>query len=511
MAHLFVRAVSMAGLLLVSLAPPAVAAVYAGCPEPVRNTEGHHFYVDPVKGSMSGDGSRAHPWRTLAEVEKNGLFATKPTPWAVATGGAVTINAGAPIQPGDTVYLLSGDHGEVTIQGFFGKTLVGYANPEFITIEAAPGETPVIRRLDMLGGSKWVFRGLTFQSVNDTGKFATSRAGIPDRALVELRGQHENIILDNDNFLSAPDVSQWTMADWQKLRLNGIHDTAGACIAITNNKMWNIGFGIQTQKSDFVLIKDNTIDHFSDDAIDYGSSHLLIEHNRITNSLEDGDGFHRDAMQGQAWNEEAIVENVVIRNNTVIRLLDPNLRWPAYLQGIDTFDGIWKNVTVSNNIVVTDALHGISYYGAHGIVIKNNILIGDSGKALLCPDAQIDECPVHPVLYDHRYVPAINIHQSKANSPSTDVVIENNITTGIGVNLTSDGAVIKNNLCVLTSGKCVLGFPMNGKMIWSGKPGVVGDHNVIAGFDASSLFAAYDPMTMTYDFHLKRSNPAVAR
>ncbi len=32
------------------------------------------FYVDPVVGSMSNDGSQEHPWRTLEEVLDSGLI-----------------------------------------------------------------------------------------------------------------------------------------------------------------------------------------------------------------------------------------------------------------------------------------------------------------------------------------------------------------------------------------------------------------------------------------------------
>jgi hypothetical protein len=30
----------------------------------------------------------------------------------------------------------------------------------------------------------------------------------------------------------------------------------------------------------------------------------------------------------------------------------PNLPFPNHLQGIDTFDGDWENLTVSNNVII---------------------------------------------------------------------------------------------------------------------------------------------------------------
>ena len=94
------------------------------------------------------------------------------------TGVTIPRNPNAPIKPGDTVYLLSGDHGVINLQGAFGRDLVGYANSNFITIEALQGQTPIVRQLKVLGGSKWVFRGLTFESVNDTGFQTAAGAGL---------------------------------------------------------------------------------------------------------------------------------------------------------------------------------------------------------------------------------------------------------------------------------------------------------------------------------------------
>lgn len=70
---------------------------------------------------------------------------------------------------------MSGDHGAVSIQGAYGRrlpwtpNLAGFDNADVITIEAFLGQTPVIRKLKLIGGSGWVLRGLTFQSENHTG------------------------------------------------------------------------------------------------------------------------------------------------------------------------------------------------------------------------------------------------------------------------------------------------------------------------------------------------------
>jgi hypothetical protein len=510
--HRFPLLVALALLIAAAAQTAGSSPVYPGCASPAPVAGGSSHYVDPMHGSMSGDGSREHPWRTLQEVVADGLISTTPPRARKGFTGLFQGKPAGVIRPGDTVWLLSGDQGEVKLQGYFGKELEGYKNSEFITVAAAPGQTPVLRKLEILGGSRWAFRGLTFQSLNDTGQFAAGATTGKDYWLVALLGPHDNIVIDGDHFQSAGDVSRWTNDDWVRKRASGVVDEGGECVAITNNSLRNVGFGMQTQSSNKVLIDNNIINYFSDDGIDYGSSNLLITHNRITNSIEDGDGFHRDAMQGQPgkpYNAQAVAENIAIKDNVVIRLTDPALAHPGWLQGIDAFDGVWNNVEVSGNIVIVDAWHGISYYGVHGAHIFNNIVLGDGDRVLPCGSAAT--CAGKAAIVDRTAVPAIVIHSSKINQPSTKVVVENNITTGLRIDPKSPEVIVRNNLCLLTQGKCQVQMLMDGRMQWVGSPGVYGDHNVTADFDARALFTTYDTTRLAYDLKLIRRNPAVPR
>jgi hypothetical protein len=365
--------------------------------------------------------------------------------------------------------------------------------------------------LKVIGGSKWIFRNLTFESLNDTGEHAQGGSANKDYWLVSLIGPHQNIVFDGNRVLSQADVEAWGIEDWLDKRASGVLDTGGECIAITGNDVRNIGFGIQTQKSSQVVIDGNIIDYFSDDGIDYGSNQLIISNNKITNSIEDGDKFHRDAMQGQPYDGATTVTDVKITDNTVIRIVDKSLKFPGFLQGIDTFDGIWRDVTVRRNIVITDSSHGISYYGVHGVEISDNIVLGDGGKVLPCYNVGIEDCESKSLSVDKTQTPSIRIRASKTNDPSSDVVIKDNITTGLDIGPDTTNAKVHNNLCVPTAGKCTIALPANGRAAFFGKPGVYGDHNIIGNLDAKALFTAYDPVSMQYDLTLKRPDPATAK
>jgi Right handed beta helix region len=518
-----VRASLLACLLLVIglLAMPAAAAsavVYPGCQEPAAKPGGRSFYVDPVHGSSQGEGSRAHPWRTLEQVVHDGLFLSTPRRGGGGpaeagarvgkAAAALVLGHGPPIRGGDTVYLMSGDHGAVTLQGYFGHELEGYANDDFITIAAAPGQTPVLRQLKLIGGAKWVFRGLTFQSLNPNPDHAAGGSNVKDYFLVSLTGPHDNIVLDRNHFLSATDVSNWGMQDWITKRVSGVLDYQGACVALTNNTLENIGTGLQTQSSSKVLIQGNVIDHFADDGMDFGSSELLIANNRITNSVEDGDGIHRDGMQGQPNLPTSVLTDVTIRDNTVIRLLDPSLRFPAYLQGIDAFDGVWRNVKITGNVVITDANQGISFYGGHGLVISHNALLGDSGKLLPCGSIKFEACLAATVVTDiGRIPPRIVAEHGKDGSPSSDVVISKNITSALDIDVATVGVQIIDNLCTPSSERnCMFGYPVGATKLWAGKPGRYPGNNVIADYRPSDLFVAYDPVGLKYDLRRRKAS-----
>lgn len=112
------------------------------------------FYVDPVNGDPSGNGSLADPWQSIEQVINGKLIETQT--WASLPYSAgtplVPKNAGAPIKAGDTLWLKSGYHGDLNI-------LRAY-NTAPITIAAVPGERPRLGHVDIVAASNWVLRGL---------------------------------------------------------------------------------------------------------------------------------------------------------------------------------------------------------------------------------------------------------------------------------------------------------------------------------------------------------------
>jgi hypothetical protein len=482
---------------------PGAVAVYPGCSQPAAAPR-HVWHIDPVRGRPDGDGSAAHPWKSLQAVVSappgagaSPLLATAPW-WHAAPGGWTWApNPDAPVKPGDALMLMSGDYGDVNIS-VYGQAIV---NPEFVTVEAAPGETPVFRSLFVGAASKWRFAGVKVQSL--------AKGYDP---LVHVGGQgaalpSTDIVLDGLDISSADNVDDWTQADWlAKARWAGVAvagspEGGSSCTSISHTSLHNVRVGA-TLMGDKTLFTNNRLNYLGDDFIDYAASDLIISRNTLTNSLILGDGNHQDFMQGQIGvlapgTKTNHFRNIVIDRNLAIRQTDPNLKFPGYIQGIDAFNVDWHDITVSNNIVITSACHGISYASVHGGLIVNNTLLDDNslvgtkdaGGRVMCR-------------------PWIGVSSvTHEGSPSNDVVVRNNVANVFDVDTSLPGVVMDHNLCPVDERGCTIVSRVDGKPRWDRAPGVYGggaaSANVIDDAGPSATFVHFDPRAFAFDIRLK--------
>ncbi len=140
--------------ILLSLA----LAVLAG-PATTALAQPRTFYCDPGPSgdTANHDGlSREAPWGTLASVFTARKIKQRQTV------GANFLNPSAPCEPGDTIVLLDGYHGNMSAVNV--NYVVGYINTEgMLTIQADAGATPVVGgRWLAKGYVNWKFDGITF-------------------------------------------------------------------------------------------------------------------------------------------------------------------------------------------------------------------------------------------------------------------------------------------------------------------------------------------------------------
>ncbi len=518
------RALIAAAVFCVAAAAGAARAaeVYPGCAEP--GPIGKIWYVDPVNGKTpadGGNGSKAAPWNSLqgviSSVKQPGysrpLLSTVPYdhyPHPNAEGKRIYADGPssdpARVQPGDEILLMSGQYGAVNI-GVYGTLMT---NPAFVTIAAAPGQTPVLAGLVMSATNMWRFQHLAVQSL---GK---------DRAVV-VKDQGPSLptsdIIFESTVIGAPeDVDGWTQADWiAKSHYSGFSALSSPdglstkCVSFTGGKIYGARYAVSLFSHNSVF-SHNTIDHFGDDALDYGANGLIIADNYVHDNLDVGDGNHPDCMQGYLGpinratapkNPKGVsytaYSNVTIEGNRCIRQTDPNIKFPLGMQGIDAFDSDWTNLVVANNVVVTSACWGIGFASVHGGKIINNTVLDDGSNVGTKNPAGKVVCQ-----------PWIGVGDTTHEGlSSNDVIVRNNIGVAYRMEKVSPIVTMDHNICLAVDGKGQFINYVNGKPKIDTRPGQYRDQNIIERRGAAVMFVNFDPSKYAFDVSLKPGAPAI--
>jgi hypothetical protein len=487
--------------------PAHAANVYTGCAIP-PSTFGHVWYFDPVHGktqAAGGNGSQAAPWNNLQALVQAEpgytypLLTTAPYRQVPVPGQPAVNKTGpnaGPVAPGDEILLMSGNYGAVSIGGL--SPVI--SNSNFVTIEAAPGQTPVLTSLFVGETNKWVFDGLKVQSLQTASRGINGLVQIKDAGATLPTS---DIVFENMTISSQDNAQAWTQAQWVADASNGFSALSTApgtntkCISLTGSHISNVKVGASLTASQIVF-SNNQIDHFGDDAIDYAASNLSITKNDIHDNLNIGDGNHEDAMQGQIGilPSGATVnhfQNILIDSNLIIRQSDPELSFPTYLQGIDAFDEDWTNVTVTNNVVITSACWGIDFASIHNSLIADNTVVADGLVATPgCAGANV----------------AVGEATSEG-SPSSNTLVRNNLTNQIEVYNVDNGVEADHNVIMSGGFSPMLIWYVGGAPQYIGKPGTYANSNIIDSGGPKSEFANFNPATLTYNVMLKSGAQAI--
>ncbi|OHB79965.1 MAG: hypothetical protein A2Z25_08355 [Planctomycetes bacterium RBG_16_55_9] len=364
-------------------------------------TQAAEFYVDPAKGSSTGDGSAARPWRTIQEVFDAGLVESQH--WAqlpyTPQSELVPKNAGAPVRAGDTIRLRSGYHGDLTI--------LRYYNTGAITLAAEQGHSPRLSSLRIRSGSHWMIRGLTVSA-----EFSPTytRHTLIDLDSHSWSGPVHDVVVEDCTIRSVADASAWTVEQWDRLACNGLQ-VDGTRMTIRNNRLLNVNFGISVNAS-HSLITGNLVENFAGDGLRGLGDYSTFQYNTVKNCY-DVNRNHDDGFQSWSAGPDGVgsgeVVGLVLRGNTIINYEDPNQPHRGTLQGIGCFDGTFVDWIVENNVIITDHWHGITLLGARNCLVINNTVL-DQNNSRPGP-------------------PWIRVGNHKKGMPPIECVVRNNLST----------------------------------------------------------------------------------
>ena len=223
-------------------------------------------------------------------------------------------------------------------------------------------------------------------------------------------------------------------------------------------------------------------------------TNIIIQGNVITNGLDlcDSKCIHNDGIQGWNWDDKLGItnKNIVIDSNYIQSQTVANLPFAVALQGIDIFDGFWENVSITNNVVLTSSITGISIAGVNGLDIIDNSVMN---------------IPINGVSQSQTYWMYTGITWITAGGTTheggttSNVVVRNNISPLIAATAAASGN------CPITESYCS----------HTANSSVEQDHNlslVQTTYAAPNLFATFDTGTVQYNLELKgtgTTNPAI--
>lgn len=333
------------------------------------------FYVAPLGTTQSCtiDGSQTCPFLSVSSAFSSGR-----------------------IKAGDVVNLMNGDHGILKL------TNAGFDST--VTIQALNANQAHVEYIAIQDGS----RNLTIKNLNVWPSNPYQYIG----TLAYTSGGSSYITFDGLDARAGQDAGNypnWSATEWASRAVDGAM-LNGKNSVVKNSKFTGVRFGIALLSADQTA-QGNTVDGFSGDGMRGQGNNGKFLNNRVSNCVTIDDN-HSDGFQSFTT-PDAPITGLLLDGNTIIEWSNTTaspLR--CWLQGIGMFDGFYDNLTIRNNVVAVRMGHGISVFGTRFTTITNNTVVWADGVA--------------------NSYPWISVYAHKNGTPSTDVVIANNLAMSFG-------------------------------------------------------------------------------
>jgi Right handed beta helix region len=345
-----------------------------------------NYYVAPLGAVLTcpADGSQACPFASISTA-----FAAKK------------------IVGGDTVLLMDGDFGGVQEKYWtFDST---------VTIQSLNGSNAHI---------SWASFGDSAKNITLKNLKVWRDEGDPTTTyLIRAYTGSSYLTFENLDIRSREDglnYMSWSLTRWVTVASRAF-DLRGTFSTVRNNKITAVIEGIIAGPDS--LVENNVIDGFAGDGMK-AVSRSTFRGNRVTNAVNAFPDYHADGLQSYTPGDP--ITDLVVENNTIIQWTnDPASPLKGELQGIGMFDGWYDNLTIRNNLIITDHYHGIAIYGTRGATILNNTVVDLSGL----PNTS----------------PWIKVTAKKDGSPSQNVLVANNLAMQFQMDSATQNLVMLNN------------------------------------------------------------------
>lgn len=318
-------------------------------------------------------------------------------------------------QGGDTIILKSGSYGSVNFSNYkFSST---------VTIKSEVGQGAIFDTITMNNS-----KNITIDSIE---------VANPTNGEVRTFGisKSSGISVINSEIHASEDGQHTFNPAW-KVGSSALRISDSTDIIVKNNYIHDAEFGSGFSDINNLVVSGNKFDHLGADSMQFKRIvNGVIENNIGAANIIASTQEHVDFIQfvGSAT-------NVVIRGNI---LLPKSLTYVEhavpegqedggknnYYQGMLLKGGVFKDVTIENNLIYTNTVNGIvidGVLGASGVVIKDNTVLTFPGRS----DPKHDLTPTGS-LWGTAEIRAVNV-------PAGSITIENNITNKVRIDLNTD-------------------------------------------------------------------------
>jgi hypothetical protein len=266
---------------------------------------------------------------------------------------------------GDTVVLMQGEHGILSLIGLH------FTPP--LTFRGAKGAH--VQAIAVKNSSGLVVRDLEVWPTGALNQNAIVAASRDTRGIV-LSG------LDIRGRADAPrNYLTYTLPQWRTLGGLGGVRLEGVFNSILDSQITATGFAI-TALGTNARIERNHILGFTGDGMRALADGAIVRGNTVENCIKIDDN-HDDGFQ--AWaprNGSGPLRGLRIEGNRIFEWRGPAAHpLRCRLQGVGLFDGPYQDLAVINNLVVVTGFHGISLYGGQDSRIINNTVLHPGAAA----------------------------------------------------------------------------------------------------------------------------------
>lgn len=362
-----------------------IPVVPAGCVAPPTVPGANEYYASPTGSDSTGNGTIGNPYAAVDTMNSDGKLASLPRPaW---------------------IHLMSGNQGS----GATNQVTLNQSNSDFVTIDAAAGQTPVIGNILLSGGNFWAFHNLTVQHVNPN----TYTQGV-DPAEFDLvnvaSGSTHDVYFSG---MTIQSVSPATLAGYTTSTPGSGGSDLGMYL-IQQNFSTGYALGLdhcftsfqdhveQTSRGYYprtntvfsVLISSPDVGYNASDFINYVGHDWEVVNFVLHDSLQTPNGDHRDFIQGLIGNAGPGfgISNILVHYGDEFRRTNATFnQYPATITGTDDFDGPLINPTFDHIYMSLAEFDGIYISGATSPTVTNNIITSDTGLTVQ-PGSTSDTC-----------------------------------------------------------------------------------------------------------------------